>query len=84
LFVIKNHAKEMNTTKLHTPAVSYQEQTQQCPLDMWLDEFQTWLDVVKYRTPIPILQSCGLVTTATESPVPVKEEDDIVATAQAK
>ena len=74
----------MNTTKLHAPVALYQEQTQQCTLDMSLNEFKTWLDVVKYRTPISTLQSCGLVTTATDSPVLVKQDDDIVATAQGK
>jgi len=56
----------MNTTKLHAPAVLYREQTQQWTLDMRLDGFKTWSDVVKYRTPISILVSCGLVTTATQ------------------
>jgi len=66
----------MNTTKFHGPAVLYQEQTQQFTLDMRLDAFKTWLDVVKYRTPISILQSCGLVTTTTDPSVLVKQEDD--------
>jgi len=71
----------MNTTKLHAPAVSYQEQTQQYTLDMRFDGFKTWLDVVKHLTPISTLRSCGLVTTATDSHVLVKQNDDIVATA---
>jgi hypothetical protein len=67
LFVIKNHAKEMNTNKLHAQAVLYLEQTQHGRLDTRLDGFKTWLDVVKYRTPISILHSWALVSTATDS-----------------
>ena len=35
-------------------------------MDVRLDGFKTWSDVVKYRTPISNLESCGLVTTATQ------------------
>ena len=80
MFVTKNHAKEINTTKLHAPAVLYQEQTQQCTLDMRFDGFKTCLDVVKYRTQISLLQSCGLVTTATDAPVLVEQVEDIIST----
>jgi len=70
----------MNITKLHAPAGLYQEQTQQYKLNMRLDGFKTWLDVIKYRTPISILESCSLATTATDSRVLVEQKDDTIAT----
>jgi hypothetical protein len=70
----------MNITKLHAPAGLYQEQTQQCKLNMRLDGFKTWLDVVKYQTAISILQSCVLTTTATNSPALAEQEDDTIVT----
>jgi hypothetical protein len=68
LCVFENHAKKMNTTKLHASAVLYLDKAQRYTLDRRLDGLKNWFDV-KYRIPISVLQSHGLVTTATDWPV---------------